>query len=346
MSVKPARSGGAPPSPPLADALEAALARRAALRDKLAAEETDCLRLFHGAAEGRPGLAVDRYGPLLLAQTWRDPLAADDLAAIEARLARPLGLPLVWNHRGSGGGPIRYADWHDPSLPAAPLGREGGLAYDVRPRHRGQDPLLFLDLRSGRRWLRAQADGASVLNLFAYTCTAGVAAAAGGAREVWNVDFAGGALAIGRENARRNGVPDERFLTLRENALPAMRQLAGLPVGLRRGKQVRYQRLAPRRFDLVLLDPPAWSRSPFGAVDVRRDYPSLFKPALLATEDGGAVLATNHAADVEREDWLEILARCAEKADRPLRGLDTLEVEEDFPSFDGRPPLKIAIARV
>ena len=101
-----------------------------------------------------------------------------------------------------------------------------------------------------------------------------------------------------------------------------------------------------RRFDVVVLDPPRWAKGKFGAVDVVRDYASLFKPALLATAAGGTVLATNHVPEVERDAWLAALERSAVKAGRPLAGLEVLEPEDDFPSFDERPPLKIALARV
>jgi 23S rRNA (cytosine1962-C5)-methyltransferase len=90
---------------------------------------------------------------------------------------------------------------------------------------------------------------------------------------------------------------------------------------------------------------PAWSKGPFGAVDVERDYAALFKPALLATAPGGTVIATNHVASVVLEDWIAALRRAAEKAGRPLADIETLAPDEDFPTRDGRAPLKIAVCR-
>ncbi len=57
------------------------------------------------------------------------------------------------------------------------------------------------------------------------------------------------------------------------------------------------------------------------------------------------MIATNHAASVEREDWLGVLRRCAEKTGRPLAEVEFLEPEADFPSRYGRPPLKIAVCK-
>ena len=77
-----------------------------------------------------------------------------------------------------------------------------------------------------------------------------------------------------------------------------------------------------------------------------RDYPSLLKPALAALADGGTIIATNHKAEVSLDVWRDVLERCARKAGRPFTALDFVVPDADFPAFDGRPPLKIAIARV
>jgi 23S rRNA (cytosine1962-C5)-methyltransferase len=95
-----------------------------------------------------------------------------------------------------------------------------------------------------------------------------------------------------------------------------------------------------------VLDPPRFAKGPFGTVDVVRDYPSLFKPALLALAPGGAILATNHVPTVTAADWHDVLRRCADKAGRPLRALQPIEVDADFPSFDRNPPLKMVLASV
>jgi 23S rRNA (cytosine1962-C5)-methyltransferase len=317
----------------LLDAFRAAVERRRGLLPSLHAEGTDCYRLLHGAVEGAPGVTIDRYGDVLLVQTWRDPIdsaAAPRIVEI-ASAAIGASLELVWNHRVP---PFEYARlW--PWTERAVIGHELGLAYDVRPRHRGRDPLLFLDLRAARRKILASVRGKSVLNLFAYTCGVGLCAAQGAATEVWNVDFARSALEVGRANAERNGLSAHTTF-VQQDCLRVVRALAGL--GVRRGRAP----FEPRTFDLVFLDPPRWATSRQGAVDVVRDYPSLFKPALLATSPGGIVVATNHVPQVDRDAWHLTLERCARKAGRLLAGIEVVEPEQDFPSPDARPPLKIA----
>jgi 23S rRNA (cytosine1962-C5)-methyltransferase len=162
---------------------------------------------------------------------------------------------------------------------------------------------------------------------------------------VLNVDFAASALEVGRANAAANGFDERVCATLRADCLPVLRQLAGLPVQ-RRGKHVPFARVERVPFDLIALDPPRLAKTPFGTVDVVRDYPSRFKPALLALADGGTGLATNPVPSVRAADWHEVLRRCAQKAGRPLRALEPLAIDGDFPSFDGQPPTKVVLASV
>ena len=81
-------------------------------------------------------------------------------------------------------------------------------------------------------------------------------------------------------------------------------------------------------------------------VDLVHDYAALFKPALLATEEGGTLICCNNVARVDREDWLDQLERSARKAGRPVREAEWITPEADFPSRDDNPPLKVVLLRV
>ncbi|WP_222910887.1 class I SAM-dependent rRNA methyltransferase [Pseudomonas sp. DNDY-54] len=330
----------------LEQALRAAYRHRETLLSQLHDQGTDCYRLFHGSQEGAPGLTADRYGPLLLVQSFHQPLERDTLLTMHAQLCASLGKPLllVYNDRSQTNSRIDRTDpvyRADEAARGDQIGREWGLNYRVRARHSGQDPLLFLDLRNARGWVKGHSANKSVLNLFAYTCGVGLCAAAGGAREVCNLDFAESNLAVGRENNALNPeLPPMQFI--QSDYFPAIRQLAGLPVSQRRGRALPdYPRLEPKQFDLVLLDPPAWSKSAFGTVDLLRDYQSLLKPALLATADNGVLVCCNNLAKVSLDDWREQVLRCAIKAGRPVRDCQVLSPASDFPTTDGRAPLKI-----
>ncbi len=325
--------------------LAAAFEGRSELLERLHAEGTDAYRLFHGSAEGRPGLTADRYGDLLLVQSFHQPLDLEELAALESFYAKTLpGLTLIYNDRSHGSS--RISNPLPPEQMQAALqprqAHELGVSYLIQARHAGQDPWLFLDLRAGRRRVLRDAPGKSLLNLFAYTCGVGIAAASAGARFVMNVDFAESSLAVGRENARLNQLPIRpRFV--KSDAFAALRQLSGIGQAQRvRGKRMpAFPKLEAQQFDLVFLDPPRYAKSPFGVVDLVNDYPALFKPALLCTAEGGTLYCCNNVADVEREAWLDQLQRSARKAGRPIRDFEWILPEADFPSPDGNPPLKM-----
>ena len=304
-------------------------------------DNTTCYRLFHGAVERWPSVTIDRYGDVLLFQTWRSDLNDDVVGQMADFIEEKLdhNFQVLWADRRTRGQVERHCVGDAPRNRL--IGMEMGLKFRTDPIHRGIDPLLFLDFRAGRRKIRAESKGKKVLNLFSYTCGIGVAAAAGGAKQVLNVDFANHALDIGRDNARLNHFSDPEFQVMREDAMLILRQFSGLGV---RGKAKRRQftKRFARLFDIVVLDPPRRAKSPFGVVDTVNDYQSLFKPAVLCTKPGGKMLVTNNVASVEQDAWVDSLRRCAAKIKRPVAYIELIPPDEDFPSDDGKHPLKMA----
>ena len=320
---------------------------RADLKAQWQTEQTDCYRIFHGTNEGSPGTTLDRYGPLLILQTFHQCLADNELTQIREFVSEQFpDLHLVYNDRSRDNSRIQNSPNEIQELDNTPMvANELGVKYRVQGRHQGQDPWLFLDLRAGRRYIKAISQGKTVLNLFSYTCGIGIAAAVGGAKRVVNVDFAESSLAVGLENAKLNKLDQVAFI--QSDVFPAIKQFANIPITVRRGKKLpKYPKHKPEQFDLVFLDPPRWAKSAFGNVDLIRDYQSLFKPSLLATKDGGQLICCNNVAQVDRDEWLESLKRCAIKAGRPLKSIEVLLPDTDFPSPDGNPPLKIAICQL
>lgn len=334
----------------LSDLLATALAARRALLDQLHAEKTNAYRLFHGSVEGVAGLTVDRYGDALLAQSFHRPLAADELSALEAFYAGQFpGLPLFYNDRSQANS--RIANALPPEMVASAHElrefQEMGVNYRFQARHAGQDPWLFLDLRAGRRRVMREIAGKSLLNLFAYTCGVGIAAAKAGAAHVVNVDFSESSIAIGKDNARLNELPI-RLRFVKSDAFAALRQLSGQGQGqMVRGKRMPpFPKLDAHRFDVVFLDPPRYAKSPFGVVDLVNDYAALYKPALMCTVEGGTLICSNNVAQVSREAWIDQLERSTRKLGRAINEVEWIAPEADFPSSDGQAPLKIALLRV
>lgn len=327
--------------------LQQATSNREGLVERLEAENTNCYRLFHGTNEGRNGLTIDRYGSQLLVQTFHDPVPDKELGLIRDFYQDQFDIAeYIYNDRSASNS--RRSDEQFKSNQAL-VAQEIGVNYRVKGKHSGQDPLLFLDMRIGRRFVLDHSEGKSVLNLFSYTCGVGICAALAGASEVWNVDFAERNLAVGADNAELNALDKEKIQFIQSDFFTAAKQLAGIPVKqrVRRGQKPRpFKKLEEKQFDLVYLDPPRWAKSHFGTVDLIRDYPSVLKPSLLATKEGGTLVCTNNVAKVPMNEWLDTVQRCANKAGRPVKDFEILTPESDFPSPDGQHPLKIAVLQL
>lgn len=330
--------------PDLTSLLKNADKHRAELLIQLQEENTTCYRLFHGTNEGVSGLTIDRYGPQLLIQTFHEALSTDQVDLISDHYASLFDIKeVVYNDRSARNS--RREDEYD-KRGLELVGQELGINYRVRGKHAGQDPLLFLDMRVGRRYVQEHSKDKTVLNLFSYTCGVGVCAAAAGASQVVNVDFAERNLDVGRENAELNQLSEDRIEFIQSDFFTAAKQFAGIPIKQRvkRGQKPRqYLKLEEQQFDLVYLDPPRWAKSPFGTVDLIRDYQSVLKPSILSTKSGGTLVCTNNVAKVEMDEWLDLVKRCANKAGQPVVDYELLQPEIDFPSVDGQHPLKIAV---
>jgi 23S rRNA (cytosine1962-C5)-methyltransferase len=333
---------------PITSLLNTALTKRADLIGILGLNPsspsfTNCFRVFHGTVEGVNGLNIDRYGDAWLIQTFHETLTEIDFQAIRNVLLDVAHLPVVYNDRSNKNS--RIINELDAEAEAYARSEqiisENGIRYTSKLRHEGQDPLLFLDMRVGREFVKANSNKKSVLNLFAYTCGIGTAAAVGGAKRVVNVDFSSFALAAGEKNAELNGV-ESVCQFVQTDAFPAIRQLAGLKVTSRNNKKLPdYPKMSASQFDLVFLDPPRFAKSAFGTVDLVNDYQSLFKPAVLSTKHRGQIFCCNNVAKVDKDVWFKSLIRCVEKQGRSVAEATWLNPHHDFPSFDDNHPLKM-----
>jgi 23S rRNA (cytosine1962-C5)-methyltransferase len=137
------------------------------------------------------------------------------------------------------------------------------------------DTGLFLDHRNTRAMVQAEARGKRFLNLFCYTGSFTVYAAAAGAASSVSVDLSNTYLDWARRNFALNCIDTRRHLLERADVLRWLEEAAG----------------AGRRFDLIVLDPPAFSASKAmsGVLNIQRDYPALLSGCARLLGDGGAL---------------------------------------------------------
>jgi 23S rRNA (cytosine1962-C5)-methyltransferase len=275
-------------------------------------------RLFHGRGRCWPGLeqiTVDWLQGVLLVALFK-PVSDDELAALEQMLL-DLTTSQEWqvSQAHSLLLQLRYLP-QSPSrwLRGEPVAqwpiREHELHYLLDLGHK-QNSGLFLDMRYGRQWVQANAQGKRVLNLFAYTCGFSVAAIAGGASQVVNLDMASAALSRGRDNHRLNQHDLRQVVFLGHDLFKSW------------GKVAKY---AP--YDLIIIDPPSFQR---GSFVLSKDYPKVLKrlPALLSP--GGRVLACCNDPEVGPEYLLQSMAQEAPQLQFDQRLDNPPEFPDDQP---------------
>ena len=310
----------------------AALKRRAPL---LAAPDTDSFRLLHRAADGFASLAVDKFNDVLVAHLYD---GAQPPLAVLRELAERLSARAVYvKHRPGEASKLTRAE-REQLAPAAPLwGRpveeavatENGLRYFIHP-GAGLSVGLFLDMREVRAWVRAQAGGMTLLNCFSYTCGFGVAATAGGAARVVNVDVSRSALDWGRRNYALNGLAAEPRDFISGDVFDWLNRFG------KRGQKA----------DLVLLDPPSYSTTKESRFSVQRDYARLATSAARVVAPGGWLIACANAVELPLAAFRKQLR--AGLTDIPARITNTWhEPALDFPLAPGAAHyLKVCVLKV
>jgi 23S rRNA (guanine2445-N2)-methyltransferase / 23S rRNA (guanine2069-N7)-methyltransferase len=152
------------------------------------------------------------------------------------------------------------------------------------------DTGLFLDHRKTRARLRAGASGKRFLNLFAYTCTATVYAAAGGAASTISVDMSNTYLNWAQRNFELNGLSPERNGLVQADCRNWLQDEA-------RNRE---------RYDLIFIDPPTFSNSKRmeGVLDVDRDHPALIEGCMRLLAPGGLVVFSTNSQRFKLDESL------------------------------------------
>ncbi|WP_024695179.1 class I SAM-dependent methyltransferase [Pseudomonas syringae] len=248
------------------------------LLDALSNVPTETRRLFHGRGRVWPGLeqiTVDWMQGVVLVSLFKEPQESE-LADLQRLLMELIDTPqwqnsaahtLLLQHRYL---PQSTTQWLTGDLIEEWVITENGLRYKV-DFGKKQNSGLFLDMRYGREWVQAQASGKRILNLFAYTCGFSVAAIAGGADHVVNLDMARGALNRGRENHRLNEHDLSRVTFLGHDLFKSWAKVT---------------RSGP--YDLIIVDPPSFQR---GSFMLDKDYQRVLRRLPELLEEDGMVLA-------------------------------------------------------
>lgn len=273
-------------------------------------------RLLFGESDGLPGLVVDRFGDHLVAQisTAGMEVLREEIVAALNKVLRPAGILLrndvpVRELEGL----ERYVEVASGAVPGEVELEENGCRF-ATSLFEGQKTGWFYDQAANRGRLLSWVEGRRVLDLFSYAGAWGVSAVAGGAKEALCVDQSAGALERVEGNARLNGVEDQ-VSVLRSDAFAAVREL----------KQ------AGERFDIVLVDPPAFIKRKKDLKEGALAYRRINEAAMGLLAKEGLLVSSSCSYHMEEARLLETLQRAARHRDRTLQLVERGQQGPDHP---------------
>ncbi len=275
-------------------------------------------RLVHGESDGLPGLVVDRYGGMLVAQFlsagaefWR--------REITTILAEMTGCETIFERSDVDVRALEGLEAHSGLL----YGREvedtleileNGLKFrvDVRTGHKTG---FYLDQRENRRRLMDFTSGKTVLNCFCYTGGFSISALAAGAASVVSVDSSAEALALARENMRINGLDEGKARWAVADVFEFLR-----------GRRDRAE-----KFDLIVLDPPKFAPTAGHVEKAARAYKDINLLAFKLLKPGGHLFTFSCSGGVPAELFQKIVAGAALDAGVDAKIIGWMHQGEDHP---------------
>jgi 23S rRNA (cytosine1962-C5)-methyltransferase len=282
------------------------------------ARHTNAMRLVHGESDGLPGLVVDRYADVLVAQflaagveRWREGLL-DSLMALT-------GCAAIYERSDA---EVRKLEGLQPrsgfvrgnkSASRCPI-VEYGLNFRVDV-EQGQKTGFFLDQRENRARVRALAAGREVLDGFAYTGGFSIAALAGGAKRVCAIESSSDAVQIARENLAANPLDPARVEFAQADVFAHLRLLRD------RGA----------RFDLVVLDPPKFAPTAAQAKNAARAYKDINLLAFKLLAPGGLLATFSCSGGVDAALFQSIVAGAAADAQADAKIIERFGAAADHP---------------
>jgi 23S rRNA (cytosine1962-C5)-methyltransferase len=295
-------------SPRLARWIQSYERRETAYPDKLLNDE--CLRLVH--KEGTP-LRLDKMGKVAVIGWW-DTNAPSESDWQDIKTFLTIINLEHWVFRHYSGRAEKDADKsYSASAPEIWQGTENQIAFEFR-RNQGISAGLFLDQRDHRQWLRMQSAGKKTLNLFAYTGGFSVYSAMGGAAFTTTVDLSPKYIEWSRKNFSLNHLsldPD----VAKFYSMDSMDYL-------------KYAKRHSLTFDLIICDPPSYSRNKGTDFRIDRDFPLLIDAMAKILAPSGTILFSTNYENWDLKIWTKELEKVCKT--RQLSVEQRLSTAEDF----------------
>ena len=279
---------------------------RAAIAKRVLPDDTNAVRLVHSEGDELSGLIVDRYDDLYVVE-----IANWGLEQLKPVIVDALRAPRIYFKNDIPARKLERLSTQAEGSEEPAYIRENGLRFLVEPMV-GQKTGFFLDQRENRQLARTLSEGKRVLNLFSYTGGFGVYAAAGGAREVENVDVSEAAIALARTNHELN-------------------ELDGIFTAGDAFSVVRQRAATNEKYELVICDPPAFAKSRGEVERAARGYKDVNLYAMKLVAPGGLLMTFSCSGHMDLDLFQKVIFSAALDAGRRASFIRRLTAGPDHP---------------
>lgn len=298
-----------------------------AYRKTVMGSDIGACRVIFGEADAFPGLTVDRFNDILVTQTL----------SVGIERIKPILFPILLETLNADGANIKGVyerndvairalegleqgkGWYPIAgleLPKSTVTTitENGITYSVDVEN-GQKTGYFLDQKYNRQALARIAQGRNVLDCFTHTGSFALNAAKGGAEHVMAVDISETAIEMAKANAQQNGLIDRMDFVVAD-VFDLLTEL------LASGK---------KPYDLIILDPPAFTKSRKTVNNAERGYREINSAALKMLPPGGYLATASCSHFMQTELFEKMLNRAAFDAGVQLRQIEQRQQAPDHP---------------
>lgn len=285
-------------------------------------EEPEYCRLVYGEADLLPALIIDKFGPIMVMQTLSlgIDIHKETIISILDELFQPEG---IYERNDV---PVRELEglkqqkgYLKGNFPTELKVFENGMPFYADVKH-GQKTGFFYDQRENRQLLKYFAKDAEVLDCFCHTGSFTVHAAQYGAKHVTAIDISEQAIELAKKNAELNGVSD-RCTFFTANAFDMLREMTE----------------QKRQYDVVILDPPAFTKSRNSIEGAARGYKEINLRGLKLVRPGGFLITCSCSYHMERDLFQAIVVDAAKDAHRIVRQIEYRTQAKDHPILPAVP---------
>lgn len=293
-------------------------------RKTVMGDDYACSRLIHGESDGLPGLTVDRYNDLLSAEvlSYGTEQVKDIIykALVDCLKDDGVNIRGIYERNESvlriKEGLEQYKGWYEGLKSDDPTAEinENGIVYTVDVEN-GQKTGFFLDQKYNRLQVAKISRGKTVLDCFTHTGSFGLNAAMGGAAHVTCVDVSQTAVDMAKHNAEINDLADRMDFVCADvfDLLP------------------RLAEHSDHKYDLVILDPPAFTKSRETASNARRGYKEINYRAMKMLPRGGYLATCSCSHFMRNDDFKKMLLSAAHDANVSLKLIEERRAAPDHP---------------